>query len=754
MAKKLKVVPETTELAEVPGTVDWDSLSEEEKRYESKKMAVYAGMIDAMDHHIGRLITYLKETGQYDNTVFVFISDNGAEGNDAWDTSVDVTPVDKLLLKFWMKNNGYNLDYENLGTRGSYVNIGPSIASAAASPLAFHKFFAHEGGMRVPLIMSGPGITEAGRMSNAFSFVTDIAPTLLDIAGVNNPQNEYRGRTVEPMIGQSILPLAQGKTERIHAADKTIGYELGGNAALFQGDYKIVMDRGPVADGQWHLYNIVTDPGETTDLKEAMPQRFSAMMAAYRKYAADNNVRPVSADYDMKKQLGINMMILQLKSGSPILYIPMAVLILLLGLVAYLVRHLVKRHRNRKWFNRMQPDPPKPGGEERIVARTPENVSSVSDPQAPYSLFKMDISYFSGKLEAYLRYKGIPHIPIEADNEKMEMIYAATGVKKVPAVRTADGKWLFDTTPLIGWFEEKYTEAPVLPLDDPALAFVALLIEDYGDEWLWRPAMWWRWVPRASRWALGWRIAATNIPKAPLRLLGWFLGRRQLKEWLWNDGVTKENSDAVRDMLFREFEFLEPLLEEQPFILGSQPSMADFGYFGSMFRHFGNDPNSAEVMRQQAPNTYEWLARLWNLRIDKCPAEQAWAWPEAVYWGPLLSRIAKDYLPYLHQNALAHQDGKKTFDYRGTTLEFRNTITTTYRVWCREVLQTRYLALGDNDRRRVSALFAPHGGLDALFADGTIASGLADHFRLPLAPKVSGPFKQSLKIKALGQPRN
>jgi glutathione S-transferase len=696
---------------------------------------------------------YLKETGQFDNTVFVFMSDNGAEGNDVWDRSLDVTPIDKLFLKLWMKNNGSNLDYENLGTRGSYVNIGPSIASAAGSPLTFHKFFAHEGGMRVPLIMSGPGITEACRMSSAFSFVTDIAPTLLDIAGVNNPQNEYQDRTVESMVGQSILPLAQGKTERIHAADKTIGYELGGNAALFQGDYKIVMDRGPVADGQWHLYNIVTDPGETRDLKEAMQERFSAMMAAYRKYVIDNNVRPVSEDYSFQKQLGINLAITQLKAGSPILYTLIALLILLLALVAYLVRNLVKRHRHRKWFNRMQPDPPKSGGEEGIVGRTPKNV--ISDPQAPYSLFKMDISYFSGKLEAYLHYKGIPHIPIEADSKKMEMVHAATGVQKVPAVRTADGKWLFDTTPLIGWFEKKYSEAPVLPTDDPALAFVALLIEDYGDEWLWRPANWWRWVPRASRWALGWRIAATNIPKAPSRLLGWYFGRWQLmKEWLWNDGVSSENSDAVRDMLFREFEFLEPLLEEQPFILGSHPSTADFGFFGSMFRHFGNDPNSAEVMRQQAPNTYEWLARLWNLRIDKCPAEQAWIWPEADYWGPLLSRIAKDYLPYLHQNALAHRDGKKTFDYRGATLELRSTITTTYRVWCREVLQERYVALGDNDRRRVSALFATHGGLDALFADGTTSSGLADRLRLPLDPEASGPFKQSLKIKLLGQARN
>jgi len=388
-----------------------------------------------------------------------------------------------------------------------------------------------------------------------------------------------------------------------------------------------------------------------------------------------------------------------------------------------------------------------------METRIAEKGKPVADPHAPYTLFKSDVSYFSGKMEAYLRYKGIPHVPTEINDEIMNRVYAATGVKKVPAIRTADGKWLFDTTPMIQWFEQRYPEAPVLP-PDPALAFVALLIEDYGDEWLWRPAMWWRWMPKASRWALGWRIAAANMPNAPSRLLGWFFGRRQLQEWLWKDGVTKENVDTVRDMLFREFEFLEPLFEEQPFILGSQPSMADFGYFGSMFRHFGNDPNSAEVMRQQAPNTYEWLARLWNLRIDKCPAEQAWIWPEADYWGPLLSRIAKDYLPYLHQNALAHQDGKKTFDYRGATLELRSTITTTYRVWCREVQQERYTALSDNDQQRVSSLFAPHGGLDALFADGTIASGLADRFRLPIDPEASDPFKQSLKVKLLGQPRN
>lgn len=94
---------------------------------------------------------------------------------------------------------------------------------------------------------------------------------------------------------------------------------------------------------------------------------------------------------------------------------------------------------------------------------TAEKGKPVSEPHAPYTLFKSDVSYFSGKMEAYLRYKGIPHVPTEINNDIMDLVFAATGVKKVPAVRTADGKWLFDTTPMIQWFEQRYTEAPLRP---------------------------------------------------------------------------------------------------------------------------------------------------------------------------------------------------------------------------------------------------------------------------------------------------
>ena len=130
-------------------------------------------------------------------------------------------------------------------------------------------------------------------------------------------------------------------------------------------------------------------------------------------------------------------------------------------------------------------------------------------------------------------------------------------------------------------------------------------------------------MPRASRWAIGWIIGFEFAGRTLARPAGWYFGRRQLREWRCGDGVTKQNSGDVRDMLFRELEFLEPLLEEQPYLLGSHPAAADFGYFGSLFRHFGNDPEPAEVVRRNGPSTYEWLVRLWNAKPNKLQAEQS-----------------------------------------------------------------------------------------------------------------------------------
>lgn len=379
----------------------------------------------------------------------------------------------------------------------------------------------------------------------------------------------------------------------------------------------------------------------------------------------------------------------------------------------------------------------------------------INETTAPYTIYKADMSYFSGKLEAYLRYKSIPHDAVDAGMDVMnQQIYPSTGTRKVPAVRTADGQWLFDTTPTIAWFEERYAACPVVP-DDPALGFVALMLEDYADEWLWRPSMWWRWEYRASRQAAGARIGAlAKRGNLVASLIGLHYARRQRREWLWGDGVNAANADAVRDMYLEELSFLQPLLESQPYILGSHPTVADFGYFGPMFRHFGNDPDPAEVMRRRAPAVYEWLARLWNTTTGKLGDEQTWVWPTATCWQPALRRLAGDYLPYLHQNAVAYRDRKARFDFRGSTLAFPNTVTTDYRVWCREVLQRRYQELPAKDRARVDQLFETAGGIAVLETDGIIDSGMDERYRLPRPPRTPAQRRVPLKIALLGQARN
>ena len=298
-ALELGVVAQGAAMVEMSTTQDWDALPDDRKRYEAKRMAVYGGMVAAMDFHIGRLIEHLKATGQYDNTLFIFTSDNGTEVSGATDPS-------RVQAQVLIRNQGYTSEYETLGLKGSFNSISPSFASASASPLAFYKFYAGEGGLRVPLIIAGQSVLNKGELNHALSHVTDITPTILSVAGVKAPDGRFGGRPIEAMIGRDLMPIIRGDVERVYAEDETIGYEVGGNAALFRGDYKIVMNRGPVGDGQWHLYNIVSDPGETEDLADAMPERMQVMSRAYEQYVLENGVLPVPVGYQQVSQVGIN----------------------------------------------------------------------------------------------------------------------------------------------------------------------------------------------------------------------------------------------------------------------------------------------------------------------------------------------------------------------------------------------------------------------------------------------------------------
>jgi len=256
-------------------TGDWHSLSTEEKRYESKRMAVYAGMVDAMDHHIGRLLDHLKTIGEYDNTVIIFTSDNGAEPSDL---------SMSRPFRLFMALNGYNNDYETLGESGSYNTIGSSFASAASSPLGHYKFHSGEGGIRVPMIVAGPAlaIQQRGQISHSNAFVKDLAPTILALTDTEHPGLFYKGKEIEPSTGKSLLPLLSAEAETVYSDEDIIAYEVGGNAALIKGDYKILINRGTANDGQWHLYNLAADPGETTPIEAQQAIVFSSCLVTMK----------------------------------------------------------------------------------------------------------------------------------------------------------------------------------------------------------------------------------------------------------------------------------------------------------------------------------------------------------------------------------------------------------------------------------------------------------------------------------------
>ena len=138
-------------------------------------------------------------------------------------------------------------------------------ASAAASPFAYYKFHVGEGGMRVPLIIANVPGQGKGQVLGAFSWATDLAPTLLAAAGVSPPKGRFAGRPVLPMTGKNLLPLLRGEASQVYDPSKTIGYELTGHGVLFQGDYKALRHAPPVGDGSWALRSSVS-PGSLTRL--------------------------------------------------------------------------------------------------------------------------------------------------------------------------------------------------------------------------------------------------------------------------------------------------------------------------------------------------------------------------------------------------------------------------------------------------------------------------------------------------------
>lgn len=351
-----------------------------------------------------------------------------------------------------------------------------------------------------------------------------------------------------------------------------------------------------------------------------------------------------------------------------------------------------------------------------------------------YTLYVSDVSYFSGKLEAYLRYKGITHRRVEINTRIMRNeVLPATGVMKVPAMQCPDGRWLKDTTPMMQWLDRQHPEFPVYP-EDPAARFIALLVEDYADEWMWRPAMYYRWrfadSHRLLRHRLG-RELADGAPLGSAWLTGWYMRWRQYLVFVRGDGVREHNEAQVQEVYRRTLRQMSALLASRRFLLGDRPSIVDFAFFASMFRHFALDPHPARIMVDTAPSVFAWVARLWNARgpRDGVGALDDFASPD---WDELFGNIAGEYLPYLDRNAEAWSAARRRFDLRiGDTLYPRMPVVR-YRVACRGQLLSAWAALGPDVRQRLQPRLNASGIGAWLDTASAVDAGLDAEFQMPL----------------------
>ncbi|KIW29059.1 uncharacterized protein PV07_04904 [Cladophialophora immunda] len=310
------VIPHKVETT-TQGVGEWDDLTPEEKKLSSRAMEAYAGMVDSIDVNVGKVVEYLKKTGEYDNTFIVFMSDNGAEG-----AALEAVPVMGDNIKRAI-HQYYDNSYENIGSWNSFTWLGPLWAQASTAPSRLFKCYPSQGGILVPCVVKPPAKSflpsfSAGSFNRSFATVMDFVPTFLELAGASLPSpmerrkcecqgkdtaprkmTTFRGRNVHAVRGKSWIPFfSRGKRAEdnemwaIHSSSEPVGWELFARGALRKGDWKIVhfsKERGGAGEGDdgWELFNVVDDPGETNDRAQAEPQKLQELLACWDEYVSE-----------------------------------------------------------------------------------------------------------------------------------------------------------------------------------------------------------------------------------------------------------------------------------------------------------------------------------------------------------------------------------------------------------------------------------------------------------------------------------
>ncbi|KAK6201125.1 uncharacterized protein RJT21DRAFT_31851 [Scheffersomyces amazonensis] len=278
----------------------WDELTDHEKEIESRIMETYAAMVEILDYNIGRVLDALEESGELENTFIVFMSDNGAEG-----MLMEALPLTNLRFNTFIEKY-YNNSLENIGKGDSFVFYGDQWAQAATSPHSMYKMWSTEGAIVCPLIVHYPPVineSRQGKILDGFATVMDILPTILDLAGLEHPGSEWKGRKVAIPRGKSWKLYLGGESDEIHSETTVTGWELFGQQAIRQGEYKAIYIPAPFGPEKWQLFNIKKDPGETRDLAKIEPKVLSSLVDHWAVYAAETGLIEFGSDFFEKEKL-------------------------------------------------------------------------------------------------------------------------------------------------------------------------------------------------------------------------------------------------------------------------------------------------------------------------------------------------------------------------------------------------------------------------------------------------------------------
>lgn len=255
------------------GVPPWEELSDEEKQVWDARMAVYAAQIDCMDQGIGEIISTVKKNGALDNTLIIFLSDNGgcAEGQGK-DLTLEQLPL--------LGNNQPAQSY-----RTHWANV-------SNTPFRMYKHYTHGGGIATPMIMHWPEkIKTKGRITDQMGHVIDLMPTILDVAGVEYP-SDFEGKQIHPVQGKSLVPSMNGSTfER-----GPLFFEHEANRAVISGKWKLVSRGIRIApyEGPWELYDLLSDRTETNNLIDQQAEIAKELKLLWENWARENNVFPLN----------------------------------------------------------------------------------------------------------------------------------------------------------------------------------------------------------------------------------------------------------------------------------------------------------------------------------------------------------------------------------------------------------------------------------------------------------------------------